>query len=75
MHLGDPEASNFARRPEIVGYLEIEETSEADDRYRVHEEHLITDDQLPTCEVVRQKIIGKTSAADRRPACRYLWRS
>jgi len=63
MHLDGLEASNSARPPGIVGYLEIEETSKAVGRYRVHGEHLIIDDWLPVCGTLElqfcQKIIGE----------------
>lgn len=76
MHLGDLEASNSARPPGIVSYLEIEETSKAVGRYRVHGKHLITDGSSPdgTLEFHR-KIIGETSATTRptiNAACRIV---
>lgn len=45
--------------PRIVGYLEIEETSRAGGHYRVHGEHLITDDRLPTCEALESSTAEK----------------
>lgn len=59
MHLGGTEASNSVRPLEIVGYLEIEETSRASGPYRVHGEHLITDDRLPIREALESSIAEK----------------
>jgi len=65
MHLDGLEASNSARSPGIVGYLEIEETLKAVGRYRVHGEYLIIDDWNPACGILElqfcQKIIGENS--------------
>lgn len=56
-------------RSGIVGYLENDETSETSARYRVHGEHLITDDRFPALARFSDSI-SPTKITDGLQACR-----